>query len=69
MIWYFPKIVFFVDLNLEDESFWTCVIKMGTSPYSEGPLIRRFYCPKTYISKVLYSEGSIVRKVFGPKIQ
>ena len=27
MMWYFPKIVFFVNLNLEDQSFWTGVIK------------------------------------------
>ena len=39
---------------------------------SDASIVRRFYSPKTYISKVLYSEGSIgsiVRKFFVPKIQ
>ena len=35
MIWYFPNIVFFVDKNLEDQSFWTCVIKTRRKNWSQ----------------------------------
>ena len=36
---------------------------MGNSPYSEGPLIRRFYSPT-----FLWSEGSIVRRFYSPNV-
>ena len=36
-------------------------MQTGTSPYSQGPLIRRFYSPT-----FLWSEGSIVRGFYSP---
>ena len=38
-------------------------VTWGTSPYSEGPLIRRFYSPT-----FLWSEGSIVRGFYTTKV-
>ena len=37
---------------------------------SEGPIVRRFFCPKVRFSeKEFFSEGSIVRRFDCPKVQ
>ena len=47
------------DTSLEDQ----LAVDSGTSPYSKGPLIQRFYSPT-----FLWSEGSIVWGFYSPKV-